>query len=991
MVANWARRLLDQAVALQADEAAKQIETHILTLAQAASSIYNPTGRSDLHILDYARAMQAADQLLQEHHLTQLGDKIKDALLKGSQGGNEDGLFSEANLHAWQALSNNVWNAWDFSVRDTGAGGQWKAAVQGAETHEDVQDTPNGGDIRHVHRTQTWGRVVRDWLQVNVNQGFVNSQNFGSIHNSAHSFARVDPPATHSSCFAPGTKVLTDLGDMPIENLREHSRVVTRLSSGLIEWGSCSDEKVRMPSPKVLYGFNDDAAFFTAGHVFFTTTGLRAVSPELAMAENPWCNPGQLRAGHVLLHTSDGKIYSKHLIHSIHSQRSTDSYVYGVHLREGLRSYHANGFLVALNYPEITVASLAKQLMQVPRKERLDLIGKLRELKPILERFGGETTLQALERESSSETLHYTGPRHHQRFHLRHVNYPYRMTMEDGKRGPAVDLVEGVLFVDGQYCERASIEKDHVSWSRPLSDGKWEYAACHFSNKGLNGSGFMHVNDHPDVVDKKDHNTLMSESPANPFFLAVSTENHPGAHAMSNASGGQLTWDIMYDPKPDEGTNEDDPDVVTLCTEDLGRVVKKDSDDNYSPYPIKDLQIYDGLLERIAAKTKEKLKDSGAEALKGMDSLYKRRTWYDATTGAQNYEWVLAAPEAIIHNSDQFAQFETDHKAWEDKADANAQEPQLSMRDLTFEKSLGTDFKLKIPMLINSISTVWTSNGSEFTGKLRGYDPLGDGNNGTTHLVAGSRTAEPPLFFAAVRAASEISSTVPIHEAHAPAPRLNIHLLKITRDTTTKKIETLAKTTHDQKEINRKTEEIIKKVMYYHMDNDERDMFFKVAKPTDLDKDFADSLDTTCGKDTKEWFKKTYARAYICQVLTQHSIGLDGAQKFTETEKRNIRYFWNGHGASCLSREDRYKTLEKKIARKLILATALSDDPHDTIENTYVKDRGGTGGDYWSEAVLTYYNHPDTLVEKMNPSVGNVRSRKSHRNTKANLYREIIC
>ena len=329
MVAHWARRLLDQAVALPADEAAKQIETHILTLAQAASSIYNPTGRSDLHILDYARAMQAADQLLQEHHLTQLGDKIKDALLKGSQGGSEDGLFSEANLHAWQALSNNVWNAWDFSVRDTGAGGQWKAAVQGAETHEDVQDTPNGGDIRHVHRTQTWGRVVRDWLQVNVNQGFVNSQNFGSIHNFAHSFARVDPPDTHSSCFAPGTRVLTDLGDMPIENLREHSRVVTRLSNGLIEWGSCSDEKVRMPSPKVLYGFNDDAAFFTAGHVFFTTTGLRAVSPELATAENPWCNPGQLRAGHVLLHTSDGKTYSKHLIRSIHSERSTCSYVYG--------------------------------------------------------------------------------------------------------------------------------------------------------------------------------------------------------------------------------------------------------------------------------------------------------------------------------------------------------------------------------------------------------------------------------------------------------------------------------------------------------------------------------------------------------------------------------------------------------------------------------------------------------------------------------------
>lgn len=42
------------------------------------------------------------------------------------------------------------------------------------------------------------------------------------------------------------------------------------------------------------------------------------------------------------------------------------TFVYGLHLREGLRSYHVNGYLVALNYPEITMARLAEGAANLP-------------------------------------------------------------------------------------------------------------------------------------------------------------------------------------------------------------------------------------------------------------------------------------------------------------------------------------------------------------------------------------------------------------------------------------------------------------------------------------------------------------------------------------------------------------------------------------------------------------------------------------------------
>lgn len=86
------------------------------------------------------------------------------------------------------------------------------------------------------------------------------------------------------------------------------------------------------------------------------------------------------------------------------------------------------------------------------------------------------------------------------------------------------------------------------------------------------------------------------------------------------------------------------------------------------------------------------------------------------------------------------------------------------------------------------------------------------------------------------------------------------------------------------------------------MDDNERKMFFNTAdKPLGLPAEFTTS--TTIQKTpTADWLKNTYAKAYMCQVLSQSDGNIRNEFRFTEGEKKNARYFWNGKGKDCLSR-----------------------------------------------------------------------------------------
>lgn len=74
------------------------------------------------------------------------------------------------------------------------------------------------------------------------------------------------------------------------------------------------------------------------------------------MRENPWADVGRLENGHVLLRLNgEGNAYEPVVVRSISTKIENDlTHVYGIHLREGRRSYHANNYLVAVNYPEVS-------------------------------------------------------------------------------------------------------------------------------------------------------------------------------------------------------------------------------------------------------------------------------------------------------------------------------------------------------------------------------------------------------------------------------------------------------------------------------------------------------------------------------------------------------------------------------------------------------------------------------------------------------------
>lgn len=146
---------------------------------------------------------------------------------------------------------------------------------------------------------------------------------------------------SHSNdCFVAGTQILTSSGNVPIESLQEGDQVCTRLQPK--QWGIRSSEVTENLAPRRIYGFNGEGAFFTASHVFHTMTGRRAIDPNAAEAEKP----GQLKVGDKLLRAREDDTYGPVEIQSINEELVTGEYVYGVHLKEGLRSYHANGYLV---------------------------------------------------------------------------------------------------------------------------------------------------------------------------------------------------------------------------------------------------------------------------------------------------------------------------------------------------------------------------------------------------------------------------------------------------------------------------------------------------------------------------------------------------------------------------------------------------------------------------------------------------------------------
>jgi hypothetical protein len=256
-------------------------------------------------------------------------------------------------------------------------------------------------------------------------------------------------PDKGAGCFVAGTIVqLADGREMAIEEVREGHRVVGK--DGGISTQTGERVILELEQGEYIYGIDDgtrqDEPFFSAGHLFWTPQGWKAIDPAIARLENPQRDVSELKPGDVVFRLratggtgstneppqwaagpaeseSVGTIACPTLNEvpraagpSITGLRSHLAYdevciraftraylpeggrLYGLHLVDGPNSYHANGYLVAMNYPHFTVQRLAHGFARLSEAERRHLERCLTEVMPLLKHSVGPFIETALRR-----------------------------------------------------------------------------------------------------------------------------------------------------------------------------------------------------------------------------------------------------------------------------------------------------------------------------------------------------------------------------------------------------------------------------------------------------------------------------------------------------------------------------------------------------------------------------------------------------------------
>ncbi|MCJ1300628.1 hypothetical protein MMC08_003425 [Hypocenomyce scalaris] len=155
-------------------------------------------------------------------------------------------------------------------------------------------------------------------MQNQQNNGFSDIFQVKGNENSSY----VNPFS--GSCFSPPTVIPTASGDRPIHSLGANDKILTRAAQ---EFGILSDEKVQQDITPVgfrnkrafvnLCGFNGEESFVTAGHIFFTLAGPKAIQPGVARLENSRIHVRKLIEGDITYDVTSKVLLSQQSILAI--------------------------------------------------------------------------------------------------------------------------------------------------------------------------------------------------------------------------------------------------------------------------------------------------------------------------------------------------------------------------------------------------------------------------------------------------------------------------------------------------------------------------------------------------------------------------------------------------------------------------------------------------------------------------------------------------
>ena len=171
-----------------------------------------------------------------------------------------------------------------------------------------------------------------------------------------------------------GTKVTLTNGDKI--NIEKQAMGVKVLAMG-DEATTITEEYVEhtLPAGEKVFSFNDDEPFAALHHPFWTTEGWKCLDPESAKEENPSIDFKLLQVGDIVFRVAqtDPLLYEPVKVRRFNFiTLSEPTKIYGLHL-DGPRSYHANGYIVAANYPVLTKKRVRDGIQKLTEEQKESL------------------------------------------------------------------------------------------------------------------------------------------------------------------------------------------------------------------------------------------------------------------------------------------------------------------------------------------------------------------------------------------------------------------------------------------------------------------------------------------------------------------------------------------------------------------------------------------------------------------------------------------
>ncbi|XP_066928443.1 uncharacterized protein [Clytia hemisphaerica] len=326
-----------------------------------------------------------------------------------------------------------------------------------------------------------YGQDVVKWLKSKAKDYGLFTGNYPDNVDFANPFG----------CFIGGTDVLMkDTSSKAIESLTVGDKIAC--AKGKV--GVISTERVqhKHDTRYRVYGFNDEEPFFLGVHPFWTQHGWKSMFPVQSKGENPSLHCGQLEVGDFVLRAvseSSNLKYKWVEVKKIHYQSvSSKEKVYGVHTVSGSKSYHANGYVVCENYPQITLARLQQGVASLDQEGKDEIL----KLRPALVKIFGDGMSDVIMKSLKETKLNRGKPEKKITSLLGDRSFEMKFVSNSNDEFKPVpqhmSYHQGELFIDGNHISNAEVyQNKKIVWSKRDDGGRWYHGVFTIRNNGVTG------------------------------------------------------------------------------------------------------------------------------------------------------------------------------------------------------------------------------------------------------------------------------------------------------------------------------------------------------------------------------------------------------------------------------------------------------------------------------------------------------------------------